>query len=372
MGGGVFSVIRNLLLYKQHTEIENHVIYTINKDKVKNYNLPGLKGATSEQVFYYSVNWNFYYTCRQLAKLLSDENAIIVAHDWLELGMVSNLGLQTPVVQFLHGDYGYYYDLALKNQSNIDLFISVSQNIQLTLQMKIPERVKEILYVRFPVPESFAGTQKYHNEKNIVFIGRLTHEKGYYLLPEIANKLNETNTHFKWHIIGSNAKSLDSQNIWDKNINVSFYGEIENDQVAILLSKMDFYILPSLAEGMPLSLIEAMKAGVLPFVNDLAGGINELVENDVTGFKIRNNNIGEFAKKIQFVTENEVLYLKLKEASKKKADNLFDPIKNTYIFESHILGMKKPNLKTSKKVYGSRMDERWVPNVITRLSRILK
>ena len=41
-GGGVLSAIRNLLLYRQHTEIENHVIYTINKDFTSFYHLPCL------------------------------------------------------------------------------------------------------------------------------------------------------------------------------------------------------------------------------------------------------------------------------------------------------------------------------------------
>ena len=298
-GGGVLSVIKNLMRYSNNSLIENHIIHAVDKSQFPLYKIEPIEGALTQQVYFYVPKNNFYYTSKELSKLLPNEEAIIIAHDWIELGMVSNLGLQNPVVYYLHGDYDYYYELALKNKSSIDLFVSVSQNIQLILQMKIPERVKEILYLRFPVPESFVSTQKYHKEKNIVFIGRLTQEKGYYLLPEIANKLNEINVQFQWHIIGSNAKSLDSQNIWDKKINVSFYGEIENNQVATLLSKMDFYILPSLAEGMPVSLIEAMKAGVVPFVNDIAGGINELVENDFTGFKIINGTTPAFMASIK-------------------------------------------------------------------------
>jgi hypothetical protein len=62
-----------------------------------------------------------------LAKLLPDDNAIVVTHDWLELGMVSNLGLQNPVVQFVHGAYDYYYELAQSHASSIDRFIAVAK-----------------------------------------------------------------------------------------------------------------------------------------------------------------------------------------------------------------------------------------------------
>ena len=80
-GGGVLSVIKNLLKYSNNPAIENHVIYTINKEEKGVYVINNLEGAFSEQVFYYSQKWNFYYTCRQLAKLLPDCKAIIVAHD---------------------------------------------------------------------------------------------------------------------------------------------------------------------------------------------------------------------------------------------------------------------------------------------------
>jgi hypothetical protein len=101
-GGGILSVIRNLLAYRQHPDIENHVIYTINIEQIHDYKINHLVGAASERVFYYSPKWNFYFTCRQLAKLLPDDEALMVAHDWLELAMISNLGLNYPVVQFIN------------------------------------------------------------------------------------------------------------------------------------------------------------------------------------------------------------------------------------------------------------------------------
>ena len=139
-GGGVLAVIRNLLLYRHHDGIKNHIIYTINKDQHPAFEIPKLKGAASEQVFYYSPKWNFYYTCKQLTKLLPDDKAVIVAHDWMELGMLSNLGLQNPALQFVHGNYDYYYELAKKHEQSVDRFIAVSPVIYNQLCALLPNR----------------------------------------------------------------------------------------------------------------------------------------------------------------------------------------------------------------------------------------
>ncbi len=82
-GGGVLSVIRNILKYSAEADIENHIIHTINKDIDHPFTIDKMEGAVSENIFYYSPKWNFYYTCKQLAKLLPNDKAIIIAHDWL-------------------------------------------------------------------------------------------------------------------------------------------------------------------------------------------------------------------------------------------------------------------------------------------------
>jgi hypothetical protein len=71
-GGGVLSVIRNLISYKQNTEIENHIIHVINKDLKPDYKIIELSGATTEKIFFYSSKWNFYFTSKQLAKYIPD------------------------------------------------------------------------------------------------------------------------------------------------------------------------------------------------------------------------------------------------------------------------------------------------------------
>jgi glycosyltransferase involved in cell wall biosynthesis len=364
-GGGVLSVIKNLLLYKQHDEIENHIIYTINKDVYNDFAIPLVSEAASQQVFYYSALWNFYHTCKMLSKLFPTD-AVIVAHDWLELGMVSNLGLKNKVIHFLHGDYQYYFDLAIKHQLCIDNYICVSNSIKTKLEKLI--KSKSIYYLRFPV-KNITSNNISKKISSVVFIGRGEKAKGYHLLPEIA-KLIDEKLKIRWEIFGD--ISLECKNIqWQSSIQVNFHGNVNNDYIINQVSNYDYFILPSQAEGMPVSLIEAMKAGLIPIVNDIEGGIQELVVNNHTGYKIELNNLNEFAERVIELESNTLLKLNMKSNCISLSNDLFNPVTNTNEIEKKIIEVQnsKLNSRQSKKTYGSRLDQKWIPNLITKTIR---
>lgn len=357
-------------MFQQSADIENHVIHTINRDLVPEYTPLRLKGATTERVFYYSSHWNFYYTCEQLAKLLPDEDAVIAAHDWLELGMVSNLGLQNPVVQFVHGDYDYYYNLAERHAKSIDCFICVSGSIADNLKKRMPEREADIHYLRYPVPE-IKNTREVFQSLQLVFAGRCEEAKGYHLLPWIDDALQQRNIHAHWHIAGPGSDSPESQQQW-KNANVTFHGLLSQEKINVLLTLSAAFILPSFAEGMPVSVVEAMKAGAIPVVNDLNGGLQELITNDVTGYLIPNNDPEIFAERISEIFADSEKRKKISSAAIDFANLHFNPIQNSKLIEDliiHTCGHSKK--KKAFKTTGSKLDQPWLPNFITQSIRTI-
>ena len=368
-GGGVLSVIRNLLMFSKNQSIENHIIYAVNKKEVPSYKIEPINGAVSQTLFCYSSNNNFYNTCNGLSKLLPNNSAVIVAHDWLELGVASNLGMQNPVVFFLHGDYDYYYELAIKNEQIINLFICVSKSIYEKLISVLPKRGKDIKYMRFPVPNSNFSFPK-NSTNNIIFLGRLTKEKGYDKVVQIANRLFNSNINLNWHIVG-NGKVINTENL-NENIQIKFYKNLPNLEVEALLEKMNFILLPSLAEGMPVSIIEAMKAGVVPLVNDISGGIQELIIDNETGYKIKSNEVNEFVSTIINLIKNQSLVLKMSKKAKGIADKLFNAYDNTKKIEEEILVINNVKAKKPRKVYGSRLDHPLIPNNFTKFIRSIK
>lgn len=361
-GGGVLSVIRNLLFYQQSRSIEQHVVYTIQPNQKNIHKLKESHGIKSERIFFYSPHWNFYYTCRQLANCLPDAQTVIVAHDWLELGMVSHLGLKNPVVLILHGDYDYYYRLAVKHAVNIDIFICIASNIAEKLKTLLPNRRDNIYYQRFPVREPvqksiFSGVKK------LLFVGRCEKAKGYDLLPLIERELRGMSCEVSWTIAGGGSAFEQVQ--WTPARQVHFLGEVTNDEVLKILPEHDLIVLPSLAEGMPVAIIEAMKAGVIPIVNNLPGGIQELVENNVTGYKIEQNKPEAYASAITGLFHDPALVQQLGMNCMSRASALFNPVQNTFAFELLYEQAEKQNKrKTKLKIYGSRLDKPWIPNVV--------
>ena len=370
-GGGVLSVIRNLLFYQQHYELENHVIYTINKELIKQYNKPLLKGAVSEQVFYYSPKWNFYYTCRQLAKLLPTENAVIVAHDWLELGMVSNLGLQNPLVQVLHGDFGYYYNLAFLHKRNVDQFICVSPVIERNLRMRMDS--EEISFLRFPVPEVSCDERLLAELKIAFYVRDLREErKQMKFLPQIERELRRRNLSVEWHLAGGGMSKEQLAEIWGDAYSerVYFRGELDRNGIDHLLRTCNVMILPSLSEGYPVAVVEAMKYGLIPLVSYWDGAVSDLVVYGETGYTFANHDAVAYAECIQVLAFEPLLLHEISINAKKAADELFNPERAAYLYENTFLAaISNHKLKKSFKAYGSRLDHPRNPNCIVKLLR---
>ncbi len=70
------------------------------------------------------------------------------------------------------------------------------------------------------------------------------------------------------------------------------------DDIAALLRTLDVFVLPSLVEGIPLTILEAM-ATALPVITTNVGGNPELIEDDVNGFLINPKDIDSLANKIK-------------------------------------------------------------------------
>ncbi|MEO8414413.1 MAG: glycosyltransferase family 4 protein [Ginsengibacter sp.] len=370
--GGVFSVIKNLLQFSINPVVENHIIYTINKEITPHFELPHLTGAGSQQIFYFSPKWNFYYTCKQLSKLLPNDTVVIIAHDWLELGMVSNLGLQNPVVHFLHGDFDYYYALAKRHVHSIDQFIAISPVIDEKLSSVLPERRQDIHYCRFPVPS--IDVDKKENDVLKIFYGvrSLTEErKQFKILPLIKEQLDPTGIDVQWTVVGAGMEKEQIQKLMRGGKGLSIYPALSNEAFIKELQCHDLFLLPSLQEGFPVAVVEAMKAGLVPLITNWEGATEELVIEGKTGFVFSIGNVEGYANTIAKLDADRFLLSTIRAAAIKKANELFDPFVNTKNIERVIIqdyyGVKKD--KTAFKAYGSRLDKEWIPNAVTKTVR---
>lgn len=88
-----------------------------------------------------------------------------------------------------------------------------------------------------------------------------------------------------------------------------------SDQVPQLLAKAGVFVLCSRYEGLPLSIIEAMCAG-LPIVATDVGGVRELVEDGVNGFLVPAGDPSALASRLDRLQNDTALRVRMGQASR--------------------------------------------------------
>ena len=88
-----------------------------------------------------------------------------------------------------------------------------------------------------------------------------------------------------------------------------------------VLPAFDMLLMPSLYEGMPYVLLEALAVGV-PVVATDVGGVAEAIEDRVTGFVVAQQDLAALLKKVQLLVEDTDLRHAMAEASLRKSGEM--------------------------------------------------
>ena len=105
---------------------------------------------------------------------------------------------------------------------------------------------------------------------------------------------------------------------------IIFYGFLENYKaIKNIIQTSRIFILPSISEGMPNSLMEAM-ALEMPCIASNVGGVSELIDHNVDGLLVEPNNPKKLAELILLLLEDDKLQKKLGTNARKKMVNKFN------------------------------------------------
>jgi glycosyltransferase involved in cell wall biosynthesis len=96
---------------------------------------------------------------------------------------------------------------------------------------------------------------------------------------------------------------------------------LRND-VPRLLAAADVFLLTSVSEGIPVTVIEAMAAGV-PVLATSVGGLSELVTHGVTGYLAPPGNANKLADALVELAEDSTRRVELAERAKNRANSEF-------------------------------------------------
>ena len=117
--------------------------------------------------------------------------------------------------------------------------------------------------------------------EKILFLARITKEKGIFIALEIFKKLKDKYPNLEMRVVGNGPALEEAKNVGVEN--VEFLGALSVKDLIKEFEAADLYLFPTChAEGMPTSVLEAMAFG-LPVVTRPVGGLCDFFENGKMG-----------------------------------------------------------------------------------------
>jgi len=193
-----------------------------------------------------------------------------------------------------------------------------------------PEKIK-LIPNRINLNRFQPEEKKQNKIKTILFVHWLSKRKGADTIIPITKGLE---TRAKFIIVGDGPykeKLLreTKQNKLEKFIEV--VGFVPNKDIVDYYKKADILILPSLEEGFPLTLLEAMAMGV-PYVVFDVGAVREISSRVAQEFIVKPGDIKEFVKKINLLLLDKGVYDRFrKEELEKVKEYSLDKVVNKFI-----------------------------------------
>lgn len=226
---------------------------------------------------------------------LTKDFDVIHAHDWMTMiaGMEIKARTGKPLVVHIHSleydrsgedSHGWVYQVEKKGMEYADVLLPVSNYTAKVIEEHYKIDPSKI----FPVHNGIRKVTSFKNskqfpEKIVLFVGRLTRQKGPEHFLDIAAKVIEKDKNVRFIMAGTGDyyKSLLEKSAY-KELSNRFHltGFLNTERLNYLLSMADVYCMPSVSEPFGLSAVEAVQFGV-PCVISRQSGVAEVLKGSL-------------------------------------------------------------------------------------------
>jgi len=184
----------------------------------------------------------------------------------------------------MFGEFSTNAQTALKIETKVfssaDKVVVTTPAMASDIAQRIPDVAKwTVVIPNYVETERFAPSEKTQYTYDVIFVGRLSKEKN---LPALLNAVKELSV--KTAIIGEgDLRSGFQKQYVDSKTTITFLGNVPNRDLPLYLNQARLFILPSLYEGHPKTLLEAMACG-MPVIGTNSPGIREVITHGENGW----------------------------------------------------------------------------------------
>lgn len=228
---------------------------------------------------------------------LKEDFDVIHAHDWMTYpaAMISKAITGKPMVVHIHATE---YDRSGENINDVvagieragllaaDLVIAVSQLTRKTVVERYgvaPEKVKVVYnaVMRPDVAHHYQIPERLKNEKRVLFLGRITFQKGPEYFMEAARLVLEKIPNARFFMAGTGdmlpqlVRRAGQLRIGNR---FHFAGFLRGEQVDRMFALSDLYVMPSVSEPFGITPLEAMLYDV-PVLVSRQSGVSEILKH---------------------------------------------------------------------------------------------
>ena len=282
-----FTYFRNLggvqsILKRHHSrEQDSHFLFSFEANNFKEPNISGL-GVDG---------WDSIRCIRKKLAKHSDlfPDSVAVCHNMWGLQFLAELIPAKRRIGILHSDWTTLRPFLQSQKELLDGVLCVSNTLMELVAECLPELSKDNRIQLIPYP--IDGFPIMPNRMSLVkrpviigWIGRMQEEqKRVDRLPSLLKAFDDAQIDYRFELLGDGPMQewLEKQLPANRTV---FHGRKSGDDYYSTLSKWDFITSVSDYEGLPISMLEALSAGVLPLYPTIGSGGDEYAEKLSSNF----------------------------------------------------------------------------------------
>jgi glycosyltransferase involved in cell wall biosynthesis len=178
----------------------------------------------------------------------------------------------------------YYFSIRTAGRAH-----SYSREVWLTLQLKYNMETSHVAYISNGVSERFFAAREYPDRKPLRFLyaGTWLDQRGIFYLREALPALNSSFRDWTFTFAGPGIAESEIKSFFGPSLAQQLHviPVIAADKMPEVFAEHDVFVFPSLVEGLPGVLLEAMASG-MPVITAETCGMVDAVEDDFNGLLV--------------------------------------------------------------------------------------